>query len=69
MIEIVLNGERKNIPAGLTVTSLLEHLEVDLGRVAVELNRTLVRKRDWPQTPVEANALVEVVHFVGGGRC
>ncbi len=55
------------MPAGLTVSSLLEHLQVDSGRVAVELNRTLVRKRDWPQTPVEANALVEVVHFVGGG--
>lgn len=56
------------MPAGLSVTGLLDHLQVDSGRVAVELNRALVRKRDWPQTPVEANALVEVVHFVGGGR-
>lgn len=56
------------MPEGLSVTGLLEHLQVDLGRVAVELNRSLVRKRDWAQTVVEANALVEVVHFVGGGR-
>lgn len=56
------------MPQGLSVTGLLEHLQVDLGRVAVELNRSLVRKRDWAQTVVEANALVEVVHFVGGGR-
>ena len=55
------------MPPGLSVTALLEHLQVDPSRVAVELNRSLVRKRDWAETRVEANAVVEVVHFVGGG--
>ena len=66
-IEIVLNGEPRGVPAGLTVAGLLAELGVDGGRVAVELNREIVRKGDWGSTEVEAGAKVEIVQFVGGG--
>ena len=46
---------------------LLDFLAIDRGRVAVELNRSIVRKADWISTPVEEGAQVEVVWFVGGG--
>ena len=67
-IEIVLNGERRFVPAGLTVATLLTHLEIDPARVAVELNRGIVRKVEWPNTPIEQLAQIEVVWFVGGGK-
>jgi thiamine biosynthesis protein ThiS len=41
---------------------------VDAQRVAVELNREIVRKAQWEEVAVEAGAEVEVVMFVGGGR-
>lgn len=67
MIDIRLNGEPREVPGGLNVRTLLLHLGVDASRVAVELNRRIVRKDQWDETPVEVGAQVEVVEFVGGG--
>jgi thiamine biosynthesis protein ThiS len=66
-MEVVVNGERKSVPSGLTVTALLHTLEVPLDRVAVELNKSIVRKRNWEDTPVPEGSQIEIVQFVGGG--
>jgi thiamine biosynthesis protein ThiS len=49
------------------VRALLSHLEIPTDRVAVELNREIVRQTQWDATAVEAGAALEIVHFVGGG--
>lgn len=67
MIEIRLNGEPQTVPGGLNVRALLEHFGIDASRVAVELNRRLVRKDEWDGAVVERGAEVEIVEFVGGG--
>jgi len=64
---ILVNGERRSVAAGLNVRTLLDSLGIDSGRVAVELNRSIVRQADWVATPVLENAEVEIVQFVGGG--
>jgi thiamine biosynthesis protein ThiS len=66
-IAIVLNGEPKRVPEGLNVAGLLKFLEIDGGRVAVELNRSIVRKPEWESAGVSEGSQVEVVWFVGGG--
>ena len=66
-IEVVINGDRKFVPGGLTVTALLQILDVPLDRVAVELNKSIVRKRNWQETYVPGGAQIEIVQFVGGG--
>lgn len=66
-IEIVLNGESRLVPEGLNMMELLVDLGVDPERVAVELNRTIVRQTDWRERKVEGGATVEIVQFVGGG--
>ncbi len=66
-MEIVVNGKPASVPAGVTVEDLLAELGIDRGRVAVELNRSIVRKRDWAGVKVEAGAAVEIVQFAGGG--
>jgi len=66
-IQVVLNGEPRSLPAGLTVDRLLIFLEMDSSRVAVELDRVIVRKPDWPAAEVRDGAQLEVVWFVGGG--
>ena len=66
-IEVVLNGERRSVPAGLTVDRLLVFLEMNASRVAVELDRAIVRKSDWTSAEVRDGAQLEVVWFVGGG--
>jgi sulfur carrier protein len=66
-IEIVLNGERRTAPSGLDLASLLAHLKVDPSRVAVELNREIVRKPEWNRTTIRSGDRLEIVQFVGGG--
>ena len=67
MITIQLNSEAREIPEGLTVSSLLEWLKFPADRVAVERNREIVPRGRWAETPLEAGDRLEVVHFVGGG--
>ena len=67
MVHITVNGTPEDVPAGLSVLSLLQQLGVDPQRVAVELNHTIVRKADWSRTPVSDGASLEIVQFVGGG--
>ena len=66
-IEIVLNGESRTVPEGLQLDGLLQFLEIPAARVAVERNRSIVRKTDWGATRIEAGDQLEVVWFVGGG--
>ena len=66
-VEISVNGEPQSVPTGLTVRALLLHLDVVPDRVAVELNRRIVRQPEWDDARVEGGAEVEIVQFVGGG--
>jgi sulfur carrier protein len=66
-IEVSVNGESRSVPYGLTVVQLLEWLGVEPARVAVELNRSIVRQTEWAATPIADGAQLEIVQFVGGG--
>ena len=66
-MKIVLNGEARDAPDGITVADLLSWLDIDARLVAVELNRTVVKRARYADTPVTENAEVEIVAFVGGG--
>ncbi|HXM43425.1 MAG TPA: sulfur carrier protein ThiS [Bryobacteraceae bacterium] len=66
-IEVAINGEMRSIPQGQTILQLLESLALDPARVAVELDRRIVKPRDWAATQVAEGAHLEIVQFVGGG--
>ena len=66
-IQVVLNGEPRAVPAGFTIDTLLAWLKMDASRVAVELNREIVRQPEWAAAPVHDGAQIEIVWFVGGG--
>ncbi|MBV9500422.1 MAG: sulfur carrier protein ThiS [Acidobacteriaceae bacterium] len=66
-MRIIVNGEPREIPPQESVASLLRFLDLPLERVAVELNKVIVRKRDWDSTSVVDGSQIEVVEFVGGG--
>ena len=66
-MKLTINGEiTENIRAG-TVRELLEELKVEPGRVAVEVNLTVVRRADYGQYRLKEGDVVEIVNFVGGG--
>jgi thiamine biosynthesis protein ThiS len=66
-IELVLNGEPRTAADGQTVLELLHQLELDPARVAVEMDRRILKKASWAETPLHAGAQIEIVQFVGGG--
>ena len=66
-MRVELNGEPKELDEGTTLATLIERLSLAPERVAVELNRDVVRRADWPATRLADGDRVEIVHFVGGG--
>lgn len=67
IIEISINGEPRNIASGSSVTDLVTSLELTAGRLAIELNLSIVPRAVWPETTLQAGDKLEIVHFVGGG--
>ena len=67
MIEITVNGEPQTTPQGQTILGLLHQLDLDPARVAVELDRRIVKQPYWPETFLGPGAQLEIVQFVGGG--
>jgi thiamine biosynthesis protein ThiS len=66
-MKITLNGEIKELETEVTLDRLLELFSLPSQRIAVELNREVVRRNAWPETTVKDADRIEVVHFVGGG--
>lgn len=66
-MKLEINGEMRSVPASATIGELLNNLEIKPDRIAVELNRRIVRSKDWHQTPVKEADRIEIVQFVGGG--
>lgn len=66
-MHVVLNGEIRETPSGLTLGRLLEHFDLPKQRVAVELNLKVVRRNEWDSVTVADDDRIEVIHFVGGG--
>jgi len=62
-----VNGEERFGEQGLTVSALLADLGLEEDRVAVELDREILRREAWATTEVENGSALEIVHFVGGG--
>jgi thiamine biosynthesis protein ThiS len=65
--QVTVNGERRNFPPHTTLLDIVRSLELEPERVAVELNRAIVKRTLWSDTAVEGGAEIEIVQFVGGG--
>lgn len=66
-MRIILNGETRAIPDGLTIDGLLRVLGLESRKVAVERNLEIVPKSQFQTTYVADADRVEIVHFIGGG--
>jgi thiamine biosynthesis protein ThiS len=64
---LTLNGEIKQIENSITVSGLLESLQIEPARVAVEVNLKIIKKADYLNHQLNEGDSVEIVSFVGGG--
>jgi thiamine biosynthesis protein ThiS len=65
--QIIVNGETRTASEGLTVLGLLAELQIDGARVAIELDRRILKQPLWAGTQLHNGAQLEIVQFVGGG--
>jgi thiazole synthase len=66
-LQVVINGQGRQVPAGLNVIGLLGHLGLPPERVAIERNMDILSRTDWDKTTVSEGDRFEIVHLVGGG--
>jgi len=64
---IQVNGERREVVEALSLSNLIDQLELSPQRIAIELNKEVVRRSNWNSIVLRENDRVEIVHFVGGG--
>lgn len=63
---LTVNGKPYEVPDGATVTELIARHNLTPDRVAIELNRRLLRSEKY-DTVLKPGDEVEIVTFVGGG--
>ena len=67
-MRVSVNGDLKEFSSALTLAELIAQLDLPLARIAIELNREVVRRSDWGSTMLKDEDRIEIVHFVGGGK-
>jgi thiamine biosynthesis protein ThiS len=65
--QVTINGEKQDFEEGMTLHEVVCALQLEPERVAVELNRTIIKRELWLATVVKSGAEIEIVQFVGGG--
>jgi len=66
-MQVYVNGELKELTGTPSLTELVTQLELPAARIAIELNREVVRRGEWGCTMLKDEDRIEIVHFVGGG--
>ncbi len=66
-MKLQVNGETRAVNEAISLAEFLEQSELAPQRVAVEVNRELVRRADYSETRLREGDRIEIVTFVGGG--
>jgi thiamine biosynthesis protein ThiS len=66
-MQVIVNGKPREVPEGVTVAGLLEALQIDPLRVAVQRNLEIVKREQYAQTALAPGDRVEIITFMAGG--
>lgn len=66
-MKLIVNGETLETANAGTVLELLKELRIEPKRVAVEVNLSIIKGRDYEIFRLNEGDKVEIVNFVGGG--
>ena len=66
-MKVFVNGELREVEIS-TLGDLITKLDLPAARIAIELNREVVRRSEWDSTMLKDEDRIEIVHFVGGGK-
>ena len=66
-VKIILNGEERTIDQGTTLSQIVDELELDLEKIAIEKDLEVINQNNYANTVLNEGCNVEIVHFIGGG--
>lgn len=66
-MRVYINGESREVSGTPSLAELISQLDLPSARIAIELNREVMRRNDWGTTVLRDDDRIEIVHFVGGG--
>jgi sulfur carrier protein len=66
-MKVFINGDERDLSGATSLAELITLLDLPAARIAIELNREVVRRSDWGSTMLKDDDRIEIVHFVGGG--
>lgn len=66
-MRVTLNGEARDLRAGVTVSDLVVELGIAERRIAVEVNRDVLPRDAYDARVLCDGDEVAIVHFIGGG--
>ena len=66
-MQITVNGETLDVAEGASLTALIEQLDLNPKKVAVERNLEIAPKSLYAEIALADGDRIEIVQFVGGG--
>ncbi|MBM5782111.1 MAG: sulfur carrier protein ThiS [Pelagibacterales bacterium] len=66
-VKIILNGEEKFVEKHTTIADLIQELELDIKKVAIEKDLEIISPDFFSKIVLNEGNKVEIVHFIGGG--
>lgn len=64
---MIINGEKTDLPTGISITELLRQLNLDRDKIVIEVNCELISKDQYASVLLKQDDQVEIISFVGGG--
>lgn len=67
MVTIILNGKKDELEGSLLISEYLLKRNINPDHVVVEINRTIIDKKDFSGIQIVEGDNIEILRFVGGG--
>ena len=68
MVNITINGKKEELDKSISLSELLRRKNIRPEVVTVELNDSIVEKKDYADMAVKEGDRLEFVYFMGGGK-
>lgn len=68
-MEVKINGKNQNISEDITLSELIAQKGLNLQKIVIEHNLKIIKKEDLSQVKIKEKDNIEIVSFLGGGRC
>ena len=66
-IKIIVNGKQMTVNFNISLKILIDNLKIPINKVAIELNREIVNKKNISKIIIKNKDKIEIVNFIGGG--